>query len=329
MTVTRAIVTTDKPEYKSELVERKLPPLNQNEVLIRAHHSSLNYKDALAITGRGRILKSYPLVPGIDVSGVVEQSESPGFQVGQQVLVNGCGLGEILDGGYSDLVIVPSDWLVPLPEGLSLKEAMIIGTAGFTAALCLKRMLQMDQTPDKGPIAITGASGGVGSIATQLFSQNGFEVVAVSGKKDFHPQLKTWGATETFTPEELNLGSRPLESARFGGAVDNVGGELLAGLCRHVNLWGNIACVGLASSHELHTTVMPLILRGVSLLGASSNNCPITMRREIWKNMGSNWKPAHLEDTLDREISLPEVLSVSEEMLQRKTKGRIVVTHQK
>lgn len=322
----KAILTNSQPEYTSNIIEREAPSLKPGEVLIRAHYSSVNYKDALAITGKGRILKSYPLTPGIDVSGVVEKSTSENFQKGQSVLVNGCGLGEIRDGGYAEFVSVPSDWVIPLPDGLSLRDAMVIGTAGFTAALCLKRMLQMDQSPDKGPIAITGASGGVGSVATQLFSKAGFDVIAISSKRDFHPQLKKWGATETVTPKELNLGQRPLETARFGGAVDNVGGELLAGLCRHVGLWGNIACVGLAASHELHTTVMPLILRGVSLLGASSNNCPISMRHEIWKHLASDWKPPHLEEILDREISLEKVLSASQDMIQRKSQGRILVS---
>ncbi len=326
MTTTKAIIISNKPTYHSKLVEQKQPTLQSGEVLIRTRYSSVNYKDALAITGKGRILKNFPLIPGIDVSGVIEKSTSPEFEKGQLVLINGCGLGEVYNGGYSGFVAAPADWVVPLPEGLSLKEAMIIGTAGFTAALCLKRMIQMDQTPEKGPIAITGASGGVGSIAIQLFSRAGFEVIAISNKKGFHPQLKKWGATKTMAPSELNFGQRPLEPTRFGGAVDNVGGELLAGLCRHVGLWGNIACVGLASSHELRTTVMPLILRGVSLLGVSSNNCPTILRKKIWEHLGSDWKPSHLMETLDCEVPLEQVVSVSEKMLQRKTKGRIIVS---
>lgn len=320
-----AIVTDKSPTYRSELIQKSIPELSDGEVLIRSHYSSINYKDALAITGKGKILKNFPLTPGIDVSGTVEQSRSDQFSVGDSVLVTGCGLGEWRDGGFSEFVTAPENWVIPLPNGLDLKEAMILGTAGFTAALCLARMQQMDQTPDKGPIAITGASGGVGSIATQIFSKAGFDVVAISGKISFHDQLKKWGASRAVTPKDLHLGVRPLEPSQFGGAVDNVGGDLLAGLCRHIGLWGNIACVGLASSHELHTTVMPMILRGVSLLGISSANCPDELRRKIWKNLGKDWKPPFLKDILQMEIPLEEVFSASQQMIEQKTTGRIVI----
>lgn len=300
-------------------------PLQPKEVRIRSLYSSLNYKDALAVTGKGAILKTFPLVPGIDASGTIIESQHPERTVGQTVLVTGCGLGESFDGGYQSEVIVDGDIAIPLPPGWDARTAMSLGTAGFTAALALLRMEQLGQEPAKGPIAISGASGGVGSIATALFASAGYTVVAISAKTELHDWLKKLGAAEVKTPEQLHLGTRPLESARFGGAVDNVGGDLLARLLAHVQLWGNVACIGLAQSAVLHTTVMPLILRGVSLIGVSSNNTPLEMRHHIWKRLSTDWKIQKLDHIVKKEIKLKEVPQAAEEMIARKTFGRLLV----
>lgn len=299
-----------------------LPP---GEVLIRAEFSSLNYKDALGVTGKGKIFKKWPMIGGIDVAGSVLESSSPHFKQGEKVLVTGCELGESFWGGFSELVRVSENIVVPLPSGLTTKESMIIGTAGFTAALCAWRFLKNDQIPEMGPIAVTGASGGVGSFSIQILSQLGFEVLAVSGRKEHHEYLRSLGAHDCKTPEELELGQRPLESVKFGGVVDNVGGDLLAALLRHVQLWGNVGCIGLAGGAHFQSTVMPHILRGVSLLGISSNNCLRKTRLEIWKNLSSSWKPKDLNKIESQEITLDQVVEKSHDLLNRKLSGRILV----
>jgi putative YhdH/YhfP family quinone oxidoreductase len=309
----------------AQLTEMTSNELSAGEVTIATHYSSVNYKDALAGTGKGKILRRFPLNPGIDAAGLVIESQDERFHPGQEVLVTGCGIGENDDGGYSPYVRVKADSVVPKPEGLSLKEAMILGTAGFTAALALQRLLQNGQTPEMGPILVTGASGGVGSFATQIFSQAGFEVHALSGKTEMHDYLKNLGAKQILTPQELKLGSKPLESVRFGGAVDNVGGELLAQVLAHTQLWGSVAAIGLAGGVEVHTTVMPFILRGVSLLGTSSNNTPMPLRRVLWDKLGSAWKPKNLEKIHTRTVGLKDLPSVFEDLLARRQHGRVLV----
>lgn len=303
-----------------------LDQLTDAAVTIEVQYSSINYKDALAVTGKGKILKSFPLIPGIDAAGVVVSSKDPRFKPGQEVFVTGCGIGESDNGGYTQYLTVNPDYLITKPQGLSLRESMILGTAGFTAALALKRMLHNGQRPEQGPILITGASGGVGSFAVELFARAGFTVHALSGKKEAAPVLKALGATEVLTPDELQLGQRPLESVKFGGAVDNVGGELLAKVLAHTQLWGNVASIGLAASHELHTTVMPFILRGVSLLGTSSNNTPWNLRQEIWQALSGPWKPKNLEATLTHTVSLNELPQACDDLINRKVRGRMLVS---
>lgn len=307
------------------LEESRLDQLGPGDVIIKAHYSSINYKDALAGTGAGKILRRFPMVAGIDVAGEVLESKDSRFQTGQLVLVTGCGLGEDHDGGYSEIVRVPGDWVVPLPEGLSCQEAMILGTAGFTAALCLYRMEQNGQQADQGPILVTGASGGVGLLATQIFSQMNYSVVAVSSKAPSHSEIKALGATEVLLPSELNLGSRPLEQSRWAGALDNVGGDLLAGIIPHIGLWGNIACVGMAGGQSLNGTVFPLILRGVSLLGISSTNCPMPLRQTLWQKLSTDWKPHALQQTLSKVLTLETLEEGFASLLGRKNRGRILV----
>ena len=309
----------------SRLVTMEGSELSPGSVVVRVAWSGVNYKDALAVTGRGKILKRLPLNAGIDAAGVVEASEDARFRPGDAVVVNGMGLGESHDGGFAEVLRVPADWALPLPAGLTLREAMILGTAGFTAALAVVRMELNGQRPEQGPIVVTGATGGVGSVAVDVLSARGYPVVAVSGRPEHHGYLRGLGAAEVRTPEELRLGSRPLESARFGGAIDNVGGELLAGLARHVGFWGQVACIGMAASPALEGTVFPLILRGVSLLGISSGNCPMSLRAEVWRRLGGDLKPPHLAAIVSREVPLSGVIEAATTLVERRALGRVLV----
>lgn len=306
------------------LVSLSADELDEGDVVIQAKYSSVNYKDALGATGKGKIYKKLPIVGGIDVAGIVVESEKPDLPVGSEVLVTGCGLGESHDGGYAEYVRVPSSWVIPLTSGLTMREAMIYGTAGFTAGLCIHRMQVNDQTPDKGPIVVTGASGGVGSFAITMLAKLGFEVIAVSGKAEAADYLKSLGAHQLVRPDELELGERPLESARFGGAIDNVGGKLLEGILRHTNLWGNVASVGLAADFRFQNTVMPFILRGVSLLGISSANCPRPLRLKIWESLATTLKP-DLEKIVQETIPLEKLDDIFQRMIDRQIRGRVLV----
>jgi len=297
------------------------------EVVIRSHYSSVNYKDALAVTGQGKILKELPMTPGIDVAGEIILSKDDRFNLGDTVLVTGYGLGERFDGGYAEQVTVPADFVVPCPDSLTPREAMIIGTAGFTAALALQRMEENHQSPADGPIVVTGASGGVGSMAINILAGCGYEVTAISGKPAMLDDLKALGATEVIDREQFDPGKRPLEQARWAGAVDNVGGEALAGLTRMVKPRGNIASIGLAGGHELHTTVMPFILRGINLLGINSVDCPMPLRRQLWDRLSNDLKPRALDKILSSELSLQDIPSYCERMMQGNTSGRALVTY--
>lgn len=295
------------------------------DVVIQAEYSGVNYKDALGVTGKGTIFKKFPIVGGIDVAGKVIESKNPKITVGTEVLVNGCGLGEIQDGGFGEKVRVPADWIVKRQPGFSARSAMLLGTAGFTAGLALNRLELNGIASDRGPIVVTGASGGVGSLATWLLSQKGYDVIAVSGKPAEHEWLKKLGAAEVKTIEEMKLGARPLEQSRYQGAIDNLGGNTLSSLSRHIDLWGAIACIGLAESVELNTTVMPLILRGVSFLGISSANCPMPLRTEVWK-MWSEMDLAALESLMHiQEIGLDQIMATAAAILARQTTGRHIV----
>lgn len=307
-----------------ELTTVSLDDLNAGEVTIRAEYSSVNYKDALAGTGRGQIARRLPLVGGIDVAGTVVESGG-GFSAGDAVLVTGCGLSENHDGGYAEYVRVPADSVIPLPGDLDAFTAMTLGTAGFTAAVALQRLQENGVTPDAGPIVVTGATGGVGSIAVDILSGLGYEIVAVSGKADAEAWLKELGATRVIDRDGLTTKGRPLEKAAWGGAIDNVGGAMLGELLRTTAPWGSIASIGLAGGHELDATVMPFILRGVSLLGISSANCPRDRRERAWARLGSNWKPRHLDAIRAGTVGLDDLGDVFERMLAGETRGRTVV----
>jgi acrylyl-CoA reductase (NADPH) len=302
-----------------------LDDLSSGEVVIRVTHSGINYKDALAATGAGKILRRYPLVGGIDLAGVVDSSTDPRFAPGAAVLVTGCGLSETHDGGYAQFARVPGDWVIPIPEGLDAATAMALGTAGFTAALAIHRMEQNGQTPAGGPIAVTGASGGVGSIAVDMLAARGYQVVAVSGKASATAYLRELGASEVLTRQDIDLGSRPLETARFAGAIDNLGGETLAWLTRTVDFWGNIASIGLAASPELKTTVMPFILRGVALLGINSSATRREWRLAVWRRIGTDLKPRHLGQIVTRTIAFDELPGAFPAYIEGRVTGRTVV----
>lgn len=304
-----------------------LADLTPGEVVIRVVWSCLNYKDALAVTGKSRIMRQLPRVAGIDLSGHVVSSESPEFRPGDAVLVTGCNLGELLDGGLAEYARVPASAVVPLPAGLTLFEAMALGTAGFTAAMALRRLLDNHQHPDQGTIAITGPTGGVGAVAITLFKRAGFHVTAITGKKaSAEAYLRELGADEVVSRQELAMGSKPLESTLWGGAVDNLGGETLAWLTRTVKPWGNIGAVGLAQGYELSTTVMPFILRGVSLLGIHSVDMPREWRLDLWNRLAGVWKPDGLDGRIaTRVVTLDEVPAVCASMIAAETRGRTVV----
>jgi len=318
-------VHEDRGTVSARLEDLGLDDLCPGEVVIQAHFSSVNYKDALAATGRGKILRRFPLVGGIDVAGVVRESVDSRFRAGDKVLVTGCGLGEDHDGGYSEVVRVPADWVVPLPAGMSLFDAMAIGTAGFSAALAIDRMEQNGQHPDQGPVVVTGATGGVGCFAINLLSSRGYQVTALTGKTGARSCLAGLGAGSVLDRYALAMGEHPLEKAQWGGAVDNAGGKTLAWLTRTVKPWGNIASIGMAGGAGLETTVMPFILRGVSLLGITSANCPLERRSRVWQRLATDLKPTQLDAIVTETVGLEELPDVFERMLSGQHQGRTVV----
>ncbi len=299
--------------------------LTEGEVVISVEWSGVNYKDALAATGKGKILRKFPLNGGIDLSGKVASSTDPRFKEGDEVLVVGAGLSEDKDGGYAEMARVPADCVVALPDGLSTFEAMALGTAGFTAALAVMRMEDNHQTPDTGPILVTGASGGVGSFAIDMLAGKGFDVTAFTGKKESHDYLSSLGASGFVDRHELDMGTRPLERAEYGGAIDNVGGDTLGWLTRVVRPFGNIASIGLAGGFKLETTVMPFILRGVSLLGINSIEMPASMRDAAWQRVATDLKPRHLDKIVTREVAFQDLPGVFDDFMKAEVTGRTVV----
>ncbi|HWG11106.1 MAG TPA: YhdH/YhfP family quinone oxidoreductase [Rhodanobacteraceae bacterium] len=318
-------IRNDDTGYRAGIETMRADELSPGEVLVKAAYSSVNYKDALAGTGKGKILRAFPLNGGIDVAGHVVESRDPQFREGDAVLCTGCGLSETRDGGYAEYVRLESRWTIPLPPGLSLRESMILGTAGFTAGLALLRMRDNRQQPALGPIAITGATGGVGMLATDIFARAGFEVHAISGKADRAAFLEGIGATKVLDRHDLQLGNRPLESTRFGGALDNVGGPVLAQLLACTAPYGNVASVGLAADSRIDATVMPFIIRGVSLLGIASAGTARDLREQVWQHLASDWKPAHLDTICTREATLEELPNVFGHMLNGGSFGRTLV----
>jgi NADPH2:quinone reductase len=306
------------------VVEATVDELTAGEVVIKAAYSSVNYKDALAGTGSGKIMRRLPLIGGIDVAGTVESSTDGRFKPGDSVLVTGYDLGVANDGGYASYVRVPAEWVIPLPKGLSLSDAMAIGTAGFTAALSIVEMERNGLSPASGPVIVTGATGGVGSIAVQSLAARGYQVTAFTGKPEQESYLRSLGAQQLLARGKLEMGARPLEKAMWAGAVDAVGGATLAWLTRTMMPHGCIASSGLTGGIELNTTVMPFILRGVKLLGIDSVMCPMHTRTEVWRRLASDLRPAKLAETA-QQITLAQLPSAFETLLKGSARGRFVV----
>ncbi|MEX2126421.1 MAG: oxidoreductase [Woeseia sp.] len=302
-----------------------LDDLAAGNVVIKVSHSTINFKDALAATGKGKILRRYPLVGGIDLAGTVVRSSDERFAEGQAVLVNGCGLSETRDGGYAEYARVDGDSVVPIPQGMNAFQAMQIGTAGYTAALAIHRMEQNNQAPENGPIVVTGATGGVGSVAIDLLDGLGYEVVAVTGKGHQADYLKSIGARRVLVRDEIDFGKRPMEKAEWGGAIDSLGGDALAWLTRTVNYGGNIASVGLAAGMELKTTVVPFILRAVCLLGINSVDTPRDLRLQVWQRLGGDLRPRHLDTIGSRSVRFDELPDCFQQYMDGAVTGRIVV----
>ncbi|MAA76241.1 MAG: oxidoreductase [Salinisphaeraceae bacterium] len=325
MQALRIYKTDDGTQARLEQMDQN--DLSEGNVLIRVRYSSVNYKDALAVTGKGKILWRHPLNGGIDAAGAVEQSEDDRFAPGDEVVVTGYHLSENRDGGYAEYLRVPAECVVPLPAGLSLYESMAIGTAGFTAGFALRRLGDNHLRPDMGPIAVTGATGGVGSYAIDMLSKAGFDVTAVTRKADrAGDYLKSLGASRVIDPEEILEGGRkPLGTIHYGGGVDSVGGPLLAALAPQVRQYGSIAAVGLAGGFKLETTVMPFILRGVNLLGIHSVECPMPWRQQIWEDLAGRHKPDHLDSIATQTVGLKDLPDVCESIVAGDIVGRTVV----
>jgi len=317
-------VFEENGNVSGRLVQVSIDELSEGAVVIKAAFSSVNYKDALAATGAGKIMRRLPLVGGIDVAGTVESSTDPRWKAGDEVVVTGFDLGVANDGGYATRVRVPAEWPVPLPSGMTLVESMTIGTAGFTAGLSVVEMERNGLTPQRGPVIVTGATGGVGSIAIDCLAARGYQVTALTGKEQETEYLRSLGAAAVLTRANLQMGTRPLEKATWAGAVDPVGGDVLAWLTRTMMAGGSIASSGLAGGTELHTTVMPFILRGVKLLGIDSVNCPPPVRSEVWHRLATDLKPRHLT-TIAREIPLEDLPSAFDTLMKGGARGRYVV----
>lgn len=308
-----------------KLVQLSLNELDAGEVVIRAHYSGVNYKDALAATGAGKVIRRFPCVGGVDVSGVVESSSDARFKEGDSVLVTGYDMGVAHDGGFAEYVRVPADWVVPLPQGLSLFDAMVLGTAGFTAALAIHRLQQNELTPAKGKVIITGATGGVGSLAVRMMSQLGYHVVALTSKQAEAEYLKSLGASEVLLRSEVDFTSkRPMEKSLWAGALDAVGGDTLAWLARTMQQDGSIASFGNAGGVELHTTVFPFILRGVKLLGVDSAATQMPLRKQMWLRLAGDLCISDLERVAHR-ITLSELPQVCTSLIAGTSHGRHVV----
>lgn len=299
--------------------------LDAGNVTIRVAYSSVNYKDALAATGAGKIIRRFPCVGGIDLCGTVVESADPRFALGDPVIATSFDIGVAHHGGYAEFARVPGDWVVPLPSGLSLFDAMALGTAGFTAALGVVRMEENGLRPDKGPVIVTGATGGVGSLAVDMLAQLGYHVVALTGKESEAEYLRGLGAAEVMLRQGLDLTKiRPLDRARWSGAVDNLGGDVLAWICSTMEQGGTIASIGLAASMKLNTTVAPFILRGVSLLGIDSGYIREPYRRGVWQRLATDLRPPHLAQ-MTRRIAFDALPATFEQYIAGHAKGRVVV----
>ena len=315
----------DDDSITQSIADQPEEQLPEGDLLVQVDWSSLNYKDALAATGHPGVVQTFPHVPGIDAAGTVLQSSDPALPTGSQVVVTGRELGSGCWGGWSERIRVPADWAVPLPASLSARESMELGTAGFTAAQCIEALELNNVVPASGPIAVTGASGGVGSLAIRMLSGLGYEVIAVSRKAEMSGQLQAWGAAECWTPEQLvDKPDRPLLKADLAGAVDTVGGDMLVATLRRCRQRGCVAACGMAASERLEMTVFPFILRGVKLAGIDSAMTPAEVRQQIWQRLGGDLKPAQLGEGVTA-LTLEQLAETVDQMLAGTTTGRHIV----
>jgi putative YhdH/YhfP family quinone oxidoreductase len=315
----------DNRVVTSRFVDMALDDLDPGEVVIKTKYSTINFKDALSHNGIGRIMRKYPTNAGIDMAGTVETSTDPRWKKGDKVIVHGYDMGVAHDGGYSEHVRVPADWVVRRPESMTAFDAMTLGTAGFTAAQAIMLMENNGLAPDKGPVAVTGATGGVGSVAVEILAKIGYHVVAITGKEEETDYLKGLGAKEVIARQSIDLAKiKPLDKATWAGAVDNLGGDLLAWLLSTMKIGGTVGAVGLAADMKLNTTVAPFILRGVALLGADSANCPMAVRQKIWNKLAVEWRPDAVHDQV-RTIDFDELPTHFDAYLKGLVRGRTVV----
>lgn len=323
-----ALVVTESDDgvFHRAVTRRPMSALPDGEVLVRVHYSSLNYKDGLSATGNKGVTRTYPHVPGVDAAGIVEESSSPLFSRGDKVLVTGYELGSNHDGGFAEYVRVPAGWVAPLPKGLSLRESMVLGTAGFTAGLAVHRALHNGLSPENGPVAVTGATGGVGSVAVAVLSLLGFDVVAITRKTGEESFLKALGAKDIVSAESIiDRSGKPLLKGTWAGAIDAVGGEILDSLIRGVKFFGPVAACGNVTSGELTTSVYPFILRGVALLGINSAFTPMPLRIDVWNKLAGEWSPGTVLDNLCVESRLEDLSTHIDRILGGKLTGRVLV----
>lgn len=320
------VVNKTDQTFEAGVKELTMTDLPAGEVLIRVAYSGVNYKDGLASIPNGQIVRTYPFVPGIDLAGTVEESSDGRFKAGDEVIVTSYALGVSHYGGFSQYARVPADWVVPMPAGLDARQAMIIGTAGFTAALAIHKLELNGLKPANGTVLVTGASGGVGSVAISMLTNLGYTVAASTGKDSEHDYLRELGATEIISRVETSAESpRPLEKERWAGAVDSVGGTTLAYLLRTTKYLGSVACCGLTGGSAVNTAVFPFILRAVNLLGIDSVACPMDLRLTLWQRIASDLKPRNLEGIVAREASLDELGEVTGAILKGTIRGRVLV----
>lgn len=322
----KALVSSEvDKKYKAEVQTRTIQDLPEGDVLIRVNFSSLNYKDALSAIGNKGVSRNYPHTPGIDAAGIIETSESNIFEAGEEVIVTGYDLGMNTSGGFSEYIRVPSEWVVKKPEDISLSESMALGTAGLTAGLCVRKLLNHKLTPDSGKLFVTGATGGVGIVAMMLLSKLGFEVVAITGKLESQDMLKKYGASEVITREDLDQPLiSPLQKSIYAGGVDAVGGNVLSNLLCATSQRAAIACCGMVNGADLNTSVFPFILRGVSLYGVDSAETEIGVKKEVWNNFSNAWKLVDLENEI-KEITLSDLPTEIDTILKGQQIGRIRV----
>ena len=311
-------------KHSVSIIDKYFRKLKKNEVLVQIKYSSLNYKDALSVTGRTKIIREEILVPGLDFSGIVVESSSKKFVKGEKVLATGSGLGETMDGGFSEYAYVPENILIKIPKNLSLRSSMQIGTAGFTAAISIAKMLLNKQKINSGQIIISGASGGVGSLCINILNKIGFKTIAITRNIKQKSYLEKIGANEVITyPKELV--KKPLNNIYYAGAIDNVGGEILDWIIKSTKESGNIVSVGMASNYQLNTTVFPLIMRGVNILGVTSTNYPNSERKKIWQKLSTEYKPTKLKIITKNCINLKEIESFSKYLIKGKSNGRTII----